>query len=305
MTHFKENKNIDNFIRLPNDATWLFIDVDGEDMKRVNQYHFYKMGSVLHPLSEITESAQVSHIAYDLYFARNWINWLLDDSFVSLVVSRAAAVSLNSAINRVIPENLSDISSIDSEKKLSYSEWWGITNALKEFETVFAAELPTFDVYLVSQKGIYSTADLIERAEKAIYESARTNLPKEAIVDFNQAGRCLAFRLPTAAGFHIMRAVEEVLRSYWKLVLNQEDNAKPPVMAECIKQLRDKGEDSKILDIIDHIRDLYRNPIMHPEIFLEMKEALGQFDIAKSAISAMGERINELLTNSLPINLLS
>ncbi len=65
-------------------------------------------------------------------------------------------------------------------------------------------------------------------------------------------------------------------------------------MAQCINELRASGEDEKLMDILDHVRDLHRNALMHPEVFLEMPEALRLFDISKSAISAVAERVCEL-----------
>jgi len=184
---------------------------------------------------------------------------------------------------------------IATDRVIDYwSEAYGIISALKEFETVFAAELPTFATYMVSKKGIYSTQDLTEQAELAIDERARSVLSQDSLRDFREAGRCLAFELSTGAGFHTMRAVESVLRFYWSLVKKQAGGGKPPEMAQCIKELRADGEDPKLMDILDHIRDLHRNTIMHPEAFLEMTDALRLFDISKSAISAMGDRIKVL-----------
>jgi hypothetical protein len=54
------------------------------------------------------------------------------------------------------------------------------------------------------------------------------------------------------------------------------------------------SEDSKLLDILDHFRDLHPNTTMHPEAFLESPEALKLFDIAESGISAMADRIKQL-----------
>jgi len=51
-----------------------------------------------------------------------------------------------------------------------------ITNALRTFEIVFAPELETMNTYVVSKKGIYSTSELIERAEEAFSESIRSHL---------------------------------------------------------------------------------------------------------------------------------
>jgi hypothetical protein len=210
--------------------------------------------------------------------------------------------NLINAINRIIPEDTTKFSSIPEESTLDFSDHWDITHALEEFETVLGNELPTLDTYIVSKKGIYSTADLVDRAEMAIDESARAHIRKELIEDFKQAGKCLAFELPTAAGFHTMRATEGVLRDYWYLVRNPSTGTTAPEMAICINELRANGEDPKLMDILDHIRDLHRNTLMHPEAFLTMKEALRLFDISKSAISAMADRIGELkqpATNAL------
>jgi hypothetical protein len=196
-------------------------------------------------------------------------------------------------LSGIVPKNTNDFSAIDPERKLTWFEAYKIKTSLSEFETVFAAELPTFDTYIVSKKGIYSTADLVERADMAFDEGARTHLSAEVLSDFRQAGRCLAFELATGAGFHTMRAVEAVVRSYWRLVLEPE-RIKPPEMAVCINELRAAKESERLMDILDHIRDLHRNTIMHPEVFLEMKDALRLFDVAKSAISAMADRIGEL-----------
>jgi hypothetical protein len=124
--------------------------------------------------------------------------------------------------------------------------------------------------------------------------SFRPELGEEAKKDFNQAGRCLAFDLPTAAAFHLTRSIETVLRRYHALACSTSTNAgKRPDMATCLNQLRASGEDPKLLDILDHFRDLHRNTTMHPEVFLENPEALRLFDVAKSGLNAMADRIKQ------------
>lgn len=265
-------------------------------MIRVNKYYYYQLGTILHPLTQIAEDSLVSSIVWQLQTARNWLNWLLDNQYEPIIVSKGAVLELLQAINSVIPGNYEDFPTIDPEKKITWLERYNITNNVSAFETVFAAELPTFDTYTIIKKGIYVTADLIERAEMAIEENIRSILPDNITRDFNQAGRCLALELPTAAGFHTMRAVEGVLRVYCDLAIRSSGSRKKRsrVMGQMIAQLRSLKEDAKVLDILDHIRDLHRNDLMHPEIFLDMGEALRLFDIAKSAICAMGDRIKIL-----------
>jgi len=263
-------------------------------MKRVNQYQFYLMGTIVHPLSTIKEGQSVLETAWSLHSARSWIAWLLSDQLVELTVAREAAQNLQSAISSVIPENTDDFATIDKSKTLAWIDMYRITTTLSEFETVFSAELPTIATYTVSKKGIYSTADLVERSENAIDWEARKVINDAAINDFKQAGRCLAFELATAAGFHTMRSVEDVLRKYWRLGMAKPDTEKAPEMSQCINELRAAKENPKLMDILDHIRDLHRNTLMHPEAFLTSTEAFRLFDVAKSAISAMADRIAEL-----------
>ena len=263
-------------------------------MKRVNQYWFYQLATIIHPLTLAAEGASVPQLAWGYDNARDWLRVLLNNEWYTVVVSRSAVQNIIDAIDKVVPRETSEFASIPEDRKLSWIEAYRIRQAAMEFETVSSAELPTWDTYIVSKKGIYSTADLIERAEMAIDESARQALTQNVLTDFKQAGRCLAFELATAAGFHTMRAVEAVLRGYWLLVQKPTTGVKPPEMAVCINELRVAGEDPKLMDILDHIRDLHRNTIMHPEAFLTMTDALRLFDIAKSAISAMGDRITAL-----------
>jgi hypothetical protein len=251
----------------------------------------------LHPLSTIEEGVGLQLWYWPLYNAKVWLQFLLNDQLIHLVVSRGPASNLLNAIDAVLPTgDLSTWSTIGPERKLNFVEAYTIKTALESFETVFSAELPTVDTYVVAPKGIYLTADLVERAEYALDEACRDVIPLNAVTDFNQAGRSLAFELPTGAGFHTMRATEAVLRQYWSLVKKAPDGTKPPEMAQCINEVRAAGEDPKLMDILDHVRDLHRNALMHPEIFLTTQDALRLFDISKSAISAMSDRITTLKT---------
>ena len=231
---------------------------------------------------------------WQLNTARAWLEFILEHQMYRFVVCQGAGRELVAAIDAVLPRKTTEFSTIDSERKLTWLEAANIRSGASEFETVFAAELPTFDTYVVSKKGIYSTADLVERADMAFDDSARPHLSAEILSDFRQAGRCLAFELATGAGFHTMRAVEAVLRHYWRLVLKPPASARAPEMFNCISDLRNAGESEKLMNILDDIRDLHRNTIMHPEAFLDMKDALRLFDVAKSAISAMADRIGEI-----------
>ena len=57
-----------------------------------------------------------------------------------------------------------------------------------------------------------------------------------------------------------------------------------------------KGIDPKVIAALDQFRDLYRNPIMHPDVNLTLDEAQILFALAQSAISAVILDIIKLVT---------
>src|ERR1700722_18334325 len=122
--------------------------------------------------------------------------------------------------------------------------------------------------------------------------------PSLAVTDVKAAGRCLAFDLPTSAGFHIARAVETVLLQYFSVLNIDRPDYKN--LGRYIETLKDKGPtkgiDEKVIAALDQFRDLYRNPIMHPDVNLSADEALILFANAQSAISAIIRDMEKITT---------
>src|SRR5437899_12843695 len=115
--------------------------------------------------------------------------------------------------------------------------------------------------------------------------------------DFREAGRCLAFELATACGFHAMRAAEGVLRQWHQLIC--KPTGRSPEWAQCVNELRSCGANGNALGVLDQIRAIHRNPLMHPEDFLSMGEAKTLFGIAISAITAMAPEIKAATTTTI------
>lgn len=161
------------------------------------------------------------------------------------------------------------------------------------FESVLALDFARAPIFFVSQKGIYATPMLINAADLALTPIAYGAISDDAKRDLNQSGRCLAFGISTACGFHAMRAVERVMREYYALVVGVEPGELP--MGGLLHGMKGKPlADEKTLAALDQLRDLHRNPIGHPDVFLDDSEAAELFDIAKSAISAMARQIVKL-----------
>ncbi len=255
-------------------------------MKQINTNALYDLGKYLQQLRTIPGDAnqlQPEHMGI-VYFAQFWLKSFLDAKEIPLDLSEGAANSLLSAIAN-ITDKKSKNQAIEDYEISTIWHWLG------QFETVMAAVLQEQLTYIVSQVSGYSMQLLVKKAEVNLQQDTTGAIPDHAKKDFREAGRCLAFELSTAAGIHLMRATESVLRKYYKLVTGKDADANNLDWGTCTKELEQSQANQKVVHILDQIRDLHRNPLMHPEDFLDMKQALGLFDISKSAINALAEEI--------------
>ncbi|MEQ1886984.1 MAG: hypothetical protein ABL967_18120 [Bryobacteraceae bacterium] len=259
-------------------------------MKQFNPHVFYAWGQSIKACTGLGSDSDtpLKDVLWPLYSAKDTAAAIIRQDILPLPLTKAAALELWNAIKTVVPD---DLSGIANDKLVRFWELYSIKSSANKFETILAAELQGANTYSVLQKGIYSTSDLIDRAANALGIATMSVIEQTAQADFGAAGRCLAFELPTACGFHVMRATESVLRQYHRLLMDLPPSKKSPEMATCIDQLRKAGEDNKVMESLDHIRGMHRNPLMHPEDFLTMDEALQLFDIGKSAITSMSGRI--------------
>jgi hypothetical protein len=246
-------------------------------MLRVDCYDFYKLGIQIHPLTLMADDITLNDAWISLYLARTELN----SFFVtfSLKTSRNPASALYEAIGALVPDDFSQVRFSDGEGKprvLDFSELNPIRTAAKEFETVLKAELNGWDAFFVSQKGAYSTADLINQAETMLpSEAARTLLSAESKEDIRQAGRCLAFNLGTAAAFHMVRATETFIWKYYEAVIGTLPPVKVRNWGTYSRNLAKCGKaDTRVVGWLDHIRLEYRNPVLHPQEFVTSDGAL-------------------------------
>ena len=259
-------------------------------MDKLNLPFFYQLGVNLDPVTNLIIPPGNVAVTNRLDLIIKCVSVrgdlaVLFSTFPTLSVCRAVAGELEAAIQAVIESFMAVPLEKRGEPDATVDARINQTvDKARVFKTVLIAELQTLAAYHVTEKSIYSTAALIERAENVLPKYIRDELSPETREDINQAGRCLAFDLPTASGFHTWRAVETVLVSY-----SQDFGATPKRRdwGSYIAALKAVNADPKTLAILDQIRDLHRNPTMHPEVVLSIDEATGLFGIAPSAIVAM------------------
>lgn len=278
--------------RNPAYLDWFFLPTgNGVAVQRVNVNQFYVLGGVLHPLESIEEGKKLKDCYYTLYSAQAWLEYLLADQVVPLGVARPACQNLLVIVKKILQPDVPPVPpattpSLNMEKEINPMDAYTISNALKTFETVLAAQLQSLSTYFASRKLAYETPLLIEEAETLLPDSVRVEVP-EAISDIQQAGKCIAFEIPTAAGFHIIRATEAVIRKYYAAVVGKPQKLKMRNWGTYIKNLHAAGADPRVTGFLDHIREAYRNPVLHPEETLSPQDAQVLLGVCVSAIVLM------------------
>ncbi len=170
---------------------------------------------------------------------------------------------------------------------------WEIWLQASKVQTLLQGELGVQAVYLIWPKRAYDTNRLISAAGSIFSEAVGSWLTKDEQYDIEQAGKCLAFETSTGAGFHLFRAAESVIRRYYQVVVGTLPKPKMRNWGTYLKVLRECGASPKVTYAIEQIKELYRNPVMHPEERLSMDEAISLLGIVETFISTVYVDFNE------------
>jgi hypothetical protein len=136
---------------------------------------------------------------------------------------------------------------------------------------------------LHNQRG-YEPSILIEKFEEIFSPECWSSLSTFTKRELKEAGRCLAFERYTAAAFHALRALEAEIRDYACLVLR--GHPKKRDLGYMIDEVLAKnGADPKLISALGEIRRLERNPLAHPEAWLDLDEAVGTISLSHTALT--------------------
>lgn len=277
-------------------------------MQRVNEFVFYELAIKVHQLTELDPNS------YPKY-SQVWWSWsqardAIDEIYRQrpLNFTTPVALRLYNAISVVVPKEWQDMvdklprrqeepaKQTEDEPAIEYWAVSEIRDAAKEFETVLRTECQIMDTYFVSKKGTHSTKDLVENAHYQVPEPSRSKLPDQTKADFDQAGKCIAFDVPTAAAFHLLRGTEAVIRKYYDLIVPGPKKAplKMRNWGTYIKLLNSHGADANITLLLTHLKDVYRNPVLHPEENYSDERAQVLLGVCISAVVLMETEIQRI-----------
>jgi hypothetical protein len=262
--------------------------VEGTEMKRANQMHMYRLGNLtrLREINDENDRSRADAMGI-LIIGELTIKSFLEDQINIEFLPRAVerANELRKIIKRMY------------DKPVDISGSW-LNTALSAFETSLEDDLTRLPTYFIERTGAYSTDQLIGTAENVFPKDLRDNvIPQQAILDFRSAGSCLAYDLPTACGFHVYRATDAMLRHYC-VHFGATPQGKGRDWGRYIAALRTvltgtnaKKPNLRTVELLDSIRAVDRNPLVHPEQNLDNDGALIAFDLCKNAVSLMANDI--------------
>lgn len=167
-----------------------------------------------------------------------------------------------------------------------------IQSEFTTIENIVFAEALTKRIYVLPNRR-FNTDALLNEPSKLLKDGAFGKLEEIARIDFSSSCRCILFGEATAAAFHILRATESVLRSYYCHHRRQNRLAKP-MWGPMVDQLRAKTRNrppEALLTSLDLIRTAYRNPTQHPEAIYEIDSAQDLFGVCLDVIGKMTEEL--------------
>jgi hypothetical protein len=274
-------------------------------MERINQYAYFELGGALARLTVHDGDVPRIDVWGDLWAAHREMRRLLNNKNALLEVSRKSAEVVAKRLTEIdetyFKEKNSDGKLVmrmpeNDDEPIRSWHWDNLKSAVEAFKTVFSAEMAEATTYYVPRRGIFFTPALVDKADESFPESVRGYIPEKATADWRSAGRCLAFNLFSASGFHVARAVEATLEVYYQLYTGKSGTLNGWYdYIEALKKVVQSGDKpapaAKTLAEISQMKDDYRNPVMHPRVSLTEADARMLFDNGESVIIAMAEEI--------------
>ncbi len=266
-------------------------------MKRVNLLHYFQLAETLQSAkqtmtSQTVKGAQMYLAAMDV---RSKIQTFIADDNGFYTCKHAAGDLLEAAqmwLGKIAPGD--QFVSENFDKDHHSWEYSDFGRHIDSFKNVFDAECREVDVYSVGQLGIYKTSALVSDSASVIPAEVRIHMPSAAVDEFRNAGKCLAFDLPSACGFHALRGMELVMDDYLRAFQVVTDGFKTwnhyiQAAETLIKNGAGNGKkpSPRVTAMLDRMRTLDRNPLMHPRDTLDQVSADQLFKLSAVTVVEM------------------
>ena len=256
-------------------------------MHRVDGAYLYELGKKISPLANIDEHVIWEEAWLRLYIAFSELERFINNSVYTQNVrtSRTNANELLTLLKEFVDNANKDELKHD---QIGAYDAYRLNNALRSFETVMAAEFGMMPLFLVTPKKGYDLMTLLYSGASLFPAELELKVP-EAIPDVMAGTQCLGLEMFTAAAFHFHRATESVLRKYWESVLPGRKHPGNKTIGDYLRALGQARKGSpKLKSCLRDLKDLYRNPVLHPEYSLtNLDEAIALMGSINAAMVQM------------------
>ncbi len=157
---------------------------------------------------------------------------------------------------------------------------------MRELRPTIIPESSGIFIFITSEK-IYSIDKLLKNVFSLMPKNTFSLMPEIAKIDFEEAGKCIAFDRATAGAFHILRGTEGVLRQFYCSIVKR-GRIDPLLWGGMTKHIeKRRGAYKYAINQIDLIRRNYRNPTQHPEKIYDIDECQTLFGLCVHAVELM------------------
>jgi hypothetical protein len=258
---------------------------------RPRVYDFYRLAVEVHPVLSLVPQMKFSgnrpaietvihcKLGLLLFLGNDFVNKALPDC-------RAAAQRISDRID----QQFIKLSGEPWDDSLQAGSVEGLLRDVRSLETLLETGLGNLSITCCDddQLGNLSSNKLIKGAHKGYSTLTQSHLMQQCLDEIDEAGRCLAYERPTAAGFHILRAVEIAVKDY---LCKIPGFVMPPLnrqnWGEYIKLLKESGASKEVTDTLQGVKDNHRNPLMHPDDSLDMHAAVSLFSVCQSVVELL------------------
>ena len=213
--------------------------------------------------------------------------WILEniDRFLDRLLRFELPVTQRAVYELVeLRENLAKST---SEHELTDDEASTLRNIMNDVRKTLFAEASGKVAFIVTDKRI-DVNKLLSNMPALMAPGIFDSLPDIAQYDFIEAGKCIAFELPTAAAFHLLRGSEAVLRHFYCSIVKRS-RVDPLLWGPMVESLRKrkKPPPAPLLDNLDNIRRSFRNPTQHPDKIYDIQQVQDLFALCIDVVNRM------------------
>lgn len=237
---------------------------------------YYLFGTAMRYLQDAREGFDIrsEHFIID-----NIDKFLKNLEQLGLSVTNRAAWKLRECRSKL---ETSGNTHLDAEQALELSK------TMHDIRLTLDAEIEGIHAFTISPKRL-DIKKLLADVSSLFAPNTFEAFPDIAKYDFVEAGKCIAFELPTSAAFHILRGTEANLRYYYKALIKQK-RISSEMWGPIVADLRCRNKTKKYTTLnnhLDNIRLSFRNPTQHPEAIYDIHGVQDLFSVCIDANNRM------------------